>query len=195
MNEYDYVRFLFLLQVCNSSKPVNIRDLKKDNPDLQRVPLGNQGEPFVAIGAYCLMPNHFHILIKEIRQGGITKFMLKLTTAYSMYFNKKYQRSGILFQGMFRAEHADSDEYLKYLFSYIHLNPIKLIQSDWKENGIKDFEKSKQFLDNYKYSSFCDYTNDLKSLIINKSVFPDYFPTSLEFKDGIFDWLKFKIEP
>lgn len=59
-------------------------------------------------------------------------------TAYTMYFNKKYERTGSLFQGTFKAEHLDRDEYLKYIFTYIHLNPIKLIDPKWRENGIKN---------------------------------------------------------
>ena len=58
--------------------------------------------------------------------------MQKLLTAYTMYFNKKNERTGPLFSGMFKATHANEDEYLKYLFSYIHLNPIKLIEPLWK---------------------------------------------------------------
>ena len=91
------------------------------------------------------MPNHFHILVKEKIENGISKFMGKLTTGYSMYFNKRYDRTGSLFQGVFKSVHADSDEYLKYLFAYIHLNPIKLINPEWKENGIKDKNRANAF--------------------------------------------------
>ena len=61
--------------------------------------------------------------------------MGKLGTGYSMYFNRKYKRTGALFVGAFKSQHANSDEYLKYLYAYIHLNPVKLIDSTWKEEG------------------------------------------------------------
>ncbi len=73
------------------------------------------------------MPNHFHILFKQEKEQGITTFMQKLSTAYVMYYNKKYKRSGGLFEGKFKSKYAGEDRYLKYLFSYIHLNPLKIL--------------------------------------------------------------------
>ena len=129
-------------------------------------------------------------------EGGISKFMSKLTTGYSMYFNKKYERKGSLFQGVFQAQHADSDNYLKYLFSYIHLNPVKLIQSDWKENGIEDIDGAKKYLNDYKYSSFIDYTGNKReeNNILNMKAFPGYFESTEDFENNIFDWLEFNPE-
>ncbi len=189
LDKFDYARFLLLLKICNKDTPINVRELKEYSHE-------HKGESFVYVGAYCLMPNHFHILLKENSGRGISKFMSKLLTAYSMYFNKKYGHSGSLFQGVFKAQHADSDNYLKYLFSYIHLNPVKLVQQDWKENGITDFELTKNFLDNYKYSSYSDYLYDKesKNLILNKSAFPEYFETTDSIQKDLFDWLKFKIK-
>jgi putative transposase len=94
---------------------------------------------------------------------------------------------------MFKAEHLDEDGYLKYIYSYIHLNPVKLIQSDWKEKGLDDIEKTKEFLNNYKYSSYCDYLNlnRRETKILNKKVFPEYFESVDIFTDEIFSWLKF----
>src|SRR3989338_5483185 len=100
------------------------------------------------------MPNHFHLLLKEIEMGGISQFMGKLSTAYSMYFNKKYERTGSLFEGRFKSSRIANDNYLHYLFAYIHLNPIKLIEPMWKEKGINDFARAKEFLGRYNYSSY-----------------------------------------
>ena len=109
-----------------------------------------------------------------------------------MYYNKKYKRTGSLFEGKFKSQHAGTDRYLKYLFSYIHLNPIKLIQKDWKEKGINEKQKVLDFLLNYKYSSYRDYLGIYRqeSLIINRKAFPNYFPTNTQFKNEIFDWIK-----
>lgn len=179
LNEFDKKRFVKLLFVCNSTKPVVFKTI-------QGLPLEeiDKGETLVDIGAYCLMPNHFHLLIKEKMENGISVFMEKLATAYSMYFNKKNERVGKLFEGVFRATHANTDKYLKYLFSYIHLNPIKLIYPNWKEKGIIDVQKSKQFLEKYEFSSYREYVGlDRKEkLILNKDVFPKYFEDFKEFE-------------
>ena len=91
-----------------------------------------------------------------------------------MYFNRRYNRKGALFEGKFKAKWCDSDEYLKYLYSYIHLNPVKLFQSDWKEQGIQDEDKTYQYASSYKYSSLAiDHTGASReeNKIINNSSF------------------------
>jgi len=74
---------------------------------------------------YCLMPNHFHLLIKQIEEGGMEGFMRSLATRYSMYFNKKYSRVGPLFQSIYKAVMVGEDNYLLHLSRYIHLNPAE----------------------------------------------------------------------
>jgi len=139
------------------------------------------------------MPNHFHLLVREKEANGISLFMKKLLTAYSMYFNKKYKRTGRLFEGPFLAKHADTDEYLKYLFSYIHLNPVKLVDPKWKENKITDRAKAKKYLAEYKFSSYLDYMRVRRGegKILNKSAFPGYFLNFKDFEQFIDEWLSF----
>ncbi len=187
----DYFRFMSLLYACNSKNNFKVYALNKgDSPyDFER------GVLLVGIGAYCLMLNHFHILITQTEQGDISKFMQKLTTAYVMYYNIKYKRTGGLFEGRFKAEHLDKDTYLKYIFSYIHLNPIKLIDREWKEKGIKNKKKALEYLSNYKYSSYLDYLGEIRiqNKILNREAFPNYFPTRREFSKEVFEWLNYKI--
>ena len=139
------------------------------------------------------MPNHFHILFREKIEGGISQFMLKLGTAYSMYVNKRHTRTGPLFCKPFRVEHVVRDEHLKYLFAYIHLNPVKLIDSKWKENGIYDKNRAKKYLDGYEYSSYKEYTKEgtLLGKILTKKVFPQYFAKNRDFQSYIHDWLAY----
>lgn len=169
-----------LLYLCNGSLPIVYREVKK-------LPLLSidRGKPQVAIGAYCLMPNHFHILVKGTKEGGITKFMSKLLTAYSSYFNKKYERTGALFGSEFKSAHIDTDEYLKYIFSYIHLNPVKKLTQDTDE-AIK-------YLDKYEYSSYPDYVgvDREESCLINKLAFPDYFLKAEDLKKDHVEWLSY----
>lgn len=201
LDKSDYLRFIFLLYICNSVEPVNIRELfpegfKKEiykGLSFANLAKFNREKTLVNIGAYCLMPNHFHILIKEKIDNGISIFMRKLSTAYAMYFNKKNERNGVLFQGPFKAELVDNDEYLKYLFAYIHLNPVKLIEPAWRDQGIKNFKKAKEFLDNYRWSSYPAYVNgEENNPLLNKKSFPEYFCGTKEFKNFIEEWLKYE---
>lgn len=187
---YDYDRFLKLLYVINNKTMKKFSDIETSPGKAWTF---EKDEALVDIGLYCLMPNHFHLILKEKETGGITIFMHRLATAYSMYFNKKNQHSGSLFQGKFKSSHINNDRYFKYLFSYIHLNPVKLIQKDWKEVGVKNINKTKKYLLKYKYSSYLDFIGGKRneSKILNTSVFPNYFPSSKLFEKEIFEWLDY----
>lgn len=195
LDNEDYDRFLKLLYICNSEKSFKFRDSiveqKIDAWDFER------GEPLVEICAWVLMPNHFHILLTSHRSdlwrngiNPITEFMRKLSTAYVMYFNKKYKRTGSLFEGKYKSKHVGEDNYFNYLFAYIHLNPVKLIQIDWKEKGIKNKDKAISFIKNFKYSSLQDFSNIYRKeiKIIKKDFFPDFF--EYHNMEEIFDWIK-----
>ena len=147
MSTKDYERFMLLLLLCNSEKSVRIADLvtsSQGEPLRKALELAKNRPPLVHILAYALMPNHIHLIVREHRKGGISKFMLKLMTAYSMYFNTKYTRSGPLFTRPFRSRHIDSDEYFRWVFSYVLLNPLELHQGNWKETGILNTQNAAQ---------------------------------------------------
>lgn len=184
----DLERFIKLLYLANGTKPFVFRSVGGLSLDVINV-----GEKKTAIIAYVLMPNHFHIIAREIKENGISEFMEKLSTAYAMYFNTVYKRVGPLFQGRFKAEHANSDEYLKYLFAYIHLNPIKLIEPQWKEEGIRNKKKAEQFLVTHRFSSYMDYTGVKRSekAILTPEEAPKYFSGRRDFKDFVHDWLNY----
>lgn len=200
----DYARFVVLLHLLNNSASTHINDLfprgrssgKNMNSKVIWEIKIDEEDRLVDIGAYCLMSNHFHLLVREKEEGGISKFMKKLSTGYVMYFNKKYERTGGLFEGRFKATHINKDNHLKYLFSYIHLNPVKFIDPKWKEKGISDKEKIRKYLGNYKYSSYPDYIGQERSeaVILNRQVFPKYFNNNLDFSDFINFWLNFNKE-
>lgn len=184
LDDEDYDRFIKLLYIANSELKFKFRNEivrnQIDSFDFER------GDTLVNILGWVLMPNHFHIILISHRldlcekYNPITEFMRKISTSYSMYFNKKYGRTGSLFEGNFKSSHINEENYFNYIFSYVHLNPIKLIQKDWKQVGIKDKNKATLFLKNYKYSSFPDYfLNERKQgKIINKGILPDYLKTN-----------------
>jgi len=97
----------------------------------------------ISVICYCLMPNHIHLLVRQNSKIPVYKFILPLHTSYSMYFNRKYDKVGHLFQGRFRQKPVTDNEYLSYLSSYIHLNPF-----------IDGLVKK---LENYRWSSYPDY--------------------------------------
>ena len=196
-DEKDYDRFLALMYLCNCTEPVRLENISRKSEQgrtlLKWVTKCGRDKTLVEICAFCLMPNHFHFILKEKDEGGISKFMQKIMTAYTMYFNKKQERSGALFQGKFKAIQVDTDNYLKYLFSYVHLNPVNLIDSNWKENGINNKEIAEKYLNEYRYSSYQDYCGKqrLEGLLINKESIPEYFSNDHTFQDTVTEWLDY----
>jgi len=185
-NEYwRFKAYLYLLNTVESIRPADILEIYDDDSIFSV----ERDNPLVAIGAYCLMPNHIHLFVTPLVDGGISKYMHRVQTAYTMFFNEKHERSGALFQGTFKAEHVDRDAYAKYLFSYIHLNPTKLVEPLWKEFGVHDFRKVRQFVREYPHSSLREYLSG-KHTITELSKFPDYFSEERELDDHIDFWLQ-----
>ncbi len=181
----DYRRFMRLVHICNSTHPVKYRKCKKKS--LTEIDIGKR---LVAIGCYCFMPNHFHILVKETEEGGTVTFMRKLLTSYSQYFNKKYERTGVLFGSRYKSQYLDSDRYLKYIFAYIHLNPLKLILPNWKKSSV-DENSAQIYLQKYFFSSYCDYIGNVReeNIILNKEAFPEYHISIKEWSDSMKEWI------
>jgi len=148
----------------------------------------------VEILTFCLMPNHVHLLLRQLREKGISKFMQKLG-AYALYFNQRYKRKGHLFQGRYKIVPIKDNEQLKTVFVYIHSNPVSIVVPGWREKGIRNIKKVIRYLEDYRWSSYPDY--------LGKENFPSI--TSREFlikvmrgKEGcrefVNGWLKFKKE-
>lgn len=196
-DDNDKSHFVKLLYLCNSKKPLNFRDeinTKKANPWIY-----DRGESIVSVGAWVLMPNHFHLYL-TIPKGrtfgnNISEFMRKLCTAYTMYFNNKYSVSGSLFEGKFKAVHITDDDQAKYIFSYIHLNPIKLIDPQWKQKGIRDKNAALRYLRSYTWSSYLDHKNTQRDerVIVDMLNFPSYFSTAQDFDKEIMSWLTMRV--
>jgi len=191
-DDTDKQRFIKLLFISNSIIRINVRDILRKNKD----PFGHKrGVPLVKIGAYCLMPNHFHILLTPAVEGGVSAFMHKLCTGYSMYFNRRYNRTGTLLEGPFKSSWVDNDIYLKYLYAYIHLNPLNLRQSEDLDTELSD-EATLAFLKSYSYSSLSHYLGMVRpeNAIIDSTPFPTYFETVAEQVGELKEWLLFREE-
>ena len=189
IGKFDYQRFLTLLYIANGSIAV---DLKLQGRTLYEIRDIDRGESLVNICGYVLMPNHFHLLVQQKEPHGISTFMRKLGTGYTMYFNARNERSGVLFQGKFKAKHIIDDVYLQYFLAYIHLNPIKLIEPTWKETGIKDKDQARRYLKKYKYSSFVDYCGQqrIENCIIEKNKMPSTLRMPNDFERSVEEWLQ-----
>ena len=165
----DYFRGIFSVYEFNDSQPVTIQRRREARNRFKKIAL-ERGDPtsttddarnkLVDVLAFCFMPNHIHLLLKQRQDGGIQKFMVKLGTGYGGYVNQKNQRKGYVFQNRFQSVWIEDDVQLKTVVNYIHANPISLIEPKFKEEGIKNHstEEILEFLKNgYRWSSFPDY--------------------------------------
>lgn len=193
LSHTDHERFIALLYLANQTEPA---DLKYQGTSIAEITEERAGEPLVAIIVFCLMPNHFHLLLREKVEGGIALFMQKLTTGYTMYFNKRNERNGALFQGTYKATHIHDDRYFRYLISYVHLNPAKLIDPFWKENGIKNRSQAERYLSQYMYSSYRDYLGEMRPYgrLLEKGTVKELFPTVGDFHECVTEWLTYDAE-
>ncbi len=142
----------------------------------------------VTLLAYCLMPNHIHLIISQDDEEPIEKFIHRLHTSYTMYFNKKYERVGAVFQGRFKAKPINTDEYLLHVSRYIHLNPSEL-SSQGRTLSLS--------LRRYPWSSYKEYVKDIKNIFSNPNRILNYFSTNhntssskLKYKHFVEDGLK-----
>ena len=198
--EKDYFRMIHDLFEFNDEDPA-ISTYRRDmRNNISRTVLDmlrrrKKRKMLVEILAFCLMPNHVHLLVRQLKEGGISKFMRKIGAGYGLYYNQKYERKGHLFQGRYRIIHIESQEQLKTVFVYIHTNPVSIVVPNWREEGIKEIEKVMKFLENYRWSSYSDY--------LGKKNFPSL--TSREFltkvmggiescREFVNGWLQFKKE-
>ncbi len=194
----DYYRGIFSLFEFNDVKHVLIRDRRRVRIRAKkngREQFSANRDMLVEVLAFYFMPNHMHMLVRQIKDDGITQFMRKVGTGYATYFNEKYNRKGHLFQSRFRAVHTKTEEQLKTVFVYIHTNGVSLIEPRWKEEGINNPEKVIKFLENYKWSSYPDY--------IDKKNFPsvterDFLLEVMGGKEGcrkfVENWIEYKRE-
>lgn len=124
-DEKDIKRFLLCMNLFNFKTPVgSVQLMSRENSsvDVKRLQKVFGSEKLVSIVSYCLNPNHFHFILKQEAEGGISEFMKRLQGGYTKYFNEKHARSGSLFQGTFKSVHIDRDEYFKLILAYVTWN-------------------------------------------------------------------------
>jgi putative transposase len=191
--EKDYLRFVHQLYEFNDEDPV-LNVTYYFNPKTKSVEAWKEKKQLkirkllVDILVFTLMPNHFHLMIRQKVDNGIIKFMQKLGTGYTMYFNNKYDRSGSLFQGRFKAVMLDRQEHFHYLPYYIHTNPLSL---NYGGSTSIDWQKKFDFLVNYRWSSFPDYIgNQNFPSVIHSDYLLNVFGGEKEFKSHMESYLR-----
>ncbi len=165
LDDQDYARFLHNMFVCNDTDGRNpnwSRTLKRS--DQMMDPAGSSFSRkgrgrllIVDVLAFCLMPNHYHLLLRERSEGGVSAFMRRLSTAYAKYFNEKYERSGALFEGRYKLTPVEHEHHFLYLPYYIHLNPLDLHMPEWRTEGVSDPDAALVRLEEHRWSSHLDY--------------------------------------
>lgn len=178
MDKFDLERFLQSMEEFNSVEPIGSiyeNRFKKDNK------LGAPSAKLVDIICYSLSPNHFHFILSPLVENGIEKFMQKLGSGYTMHFNEKYERSGVLFQGRYKSILIKTDDYLIYLSAYINLNN-KIHFSVNEKNNSQNFEKNKNKQLFYK-SSWEEFLGENKESLCNKSIVLDRYKNIEEYKE------------
>lgn len=188
IDEADYFRFILGIASFNDSQCTSnlhrIHDVLQLKEQLIK-------HPIVEIICYSLMPNHYHILLRQIADNGISRFMQKLGIGYTKYFNKRYNRIGVLFQGVFKAKHISKNEYLLQLSRYIHLNALSLMQSYWLSGGmgVCNTTEAYKFLKEYRWHSL-PFILDKKPCLIklHPGIFIEQFNSANDYMKFIMDW-------
>lgn len=161
LDKDDYDRFIYHLFECNDVEILQDESFKRRKDKIVGYGVSDRRKKLVSVGIWCLMPNHFHILVSQLVENGIAFLLRRVCGAYARGFNNKYQRVGPLFQGPFAAKLVNKNQYLNHLVAYILSNPLEILHSKWKENGVKNINKAKRFIDNYKYSSIQELNGQL----------------------------------
>jgi len=134
----------------------------------------------VDIVAWVFMPNHFHLILRQRTEGGISAFMHKLGTGYTLYFNNRHERSGVLFQGTFKSKHVHEDRYIRQLLGYLHANPVELFRTNVRSS----FRQ-------YRWSSYLDYCGkkNIPSLL-NENLISDLgLPRGVGHSQFVEEWI------
>ena len=185
LDDEDRVRFIHDLYVFNDLNPTLNFILSGRHENNQK------RDCLIDIHAFCLMKNHYHLLVSERIEGGISLFMRKLNMGYTKYFNEKYERSGALWQGKCRKILIQRDAHFLYIPFYIHLNPLDYFAPEWRKGEVKNVQKALEALRNYRWSSHLDYlgVRNFPSLIHTGIVSP-LLETRERYKNVISDIIR-----
>src|SRR3989338_8438467 len=196
LNEQNYFRFIHNLFEFNNSEWVSTSGQRKFNQcaDIASRHIGQESRKprklLVDIHAFCLMPNHYHLLLSPRVKDGVPRFMKKINMGYAKYFNIKNDRKGALFESRYKSILVESESHLMYLPHYIHLNPLDLHMPEWRDGKLRSAASAIKFLENYRWSSFPDYTGEKNfPSVTNRTFLLDVFGDMKGYKARITEFL------
>ncbi|MCG2809740.1 MAG: hypothetical protein L6275_05395 [Candidatus Portnoybacteria bacterium] len=191
LGDQDCLRFVYNLYDFNNKNETFMSYRNRRKSERSALVKPNSDDKLVDVLCWCLMSNHYHILVREKRDGGASMFSKKVNSSYTQYFNLKNERSGVLFQGKSKIILIKKDNHFTYLPFYIFANPIQLIDKNWKENGLSNQKQTIKFLEDYKWSSYLDIIGkDNFSFVTNQNKFFELFiADKKQFKKDFTEWL------
>ena len=175
MNPQDLNRFLFCMSLFNTKDPVGsvYLDSRRRKKELKmRSVASHKDRKLVNFIAFCLNQNHYHFILEPLVDDGIQKFMHRLSTGYTNYFNEQRKRSGSLFQGPYKAKHINSNGYLLHVSVYVNLN-TKVHKS-----------LNKKWMENLQISSYKEYTEKTAKQFCSKEIILGQFGSLKEYKES-----------
>lgn len=157
MDDSDRFRFVHALGLFNTATAANNTTYLVGNTHNDFV--NRYADPIVDVHGWCLMRNHYHLLLSEKMEGGLTKFIRKLNVGYANYFNARHEHEGSLFQGRTKKVLIASDAHFLHILTYIHLNPLDFLSGakEWRQRTIKRAKYAREHLEAYRWSSYNDY--------------------------------------
>jgi len=200
MDDRDRFRFVHDLFEFNDEAPAEnvLYHLRKPSIDVGHrydVQRQNINRPprrrLVDIFVFCLMPNHYHLLLSPIIENGVSLFMKKLNGGYVKYFNLKYKRAGTLFERKYKSVLIDNQAHFIHLPYYIHLNPLDMVAPEWRERKIGNYDEVINFLDSYRWSSHLDYMGEQNfPSVTQRDFLLDVFQGEIGYAKELKSWLK-----
>jgi putative transposase len=192
LDKQDHLRFIHdLYELNNEDRVETTFSIFKKDPGLANVADRKQRKLLVDILAFCLMPNHYHLLLSPRVKNGISKFMAKINIGYAKYFNQKYERTGALFQGRYKKVLISENTHFLHLPFYIHFNPLDLSHPEWRDNKISNPKKAMEFLESYRWSSHLDYLGIKNFLsVLNMDLLKEIFDGNNGYKKLMSNYLK-----
>jgi hypothetical protein len=182
----DRWRFLKLLRYLNDANvPRNWeRDIAPEHirAGFSRPPHWPKQQPYVSIIAFCLLDNHFHLLLQETTDGGISKLMQRVSTSMARYLNAKYDERGTPFQGSFRSRTVSRDEHLQYLNAYIHVKNTFDLFPRGAARARADFDEAFSWAEGYPFSSLIDYMGHRHAQLLDYAAATEIFGDVTTFK-------------
>ena len=150
---------------------------------------GSQDDRLVSVISYNLLPNHFHLMLRQEVENGISLFMYRLQRAYSLFSNRKRARTGTLYECPFKAKHVSTEAYFNHLPRYIHLNIGDLTPYDWRNGSVSNWKDLLKIMSDYPWSSHIDYMRQSQDLpILNLDLITELFPNPDTYEDFIRSW-------